>query len=92
MGDAPGGTAIYFLASFANHSCEPNCDVCIAPGGALALRARRSIAALEPLTITYLDSSLPVEFRRKKLLMGYGFDCNCELCEQQLKATRRAHA
>ena len=85
LGDAPGGTAIYEAASLANHACEPSCDVVISACGALALRARKQIKACEDVSITYLDSSLPVEFRRKKLLLGYGFDCMCTLCRLQLK-------
>jgi hypothetical protein len=85
LGDAPGGTAVYEAASLANHECEPSCDVVIAAGGALALRARRAIDVGTPLTITYLDSSLPVDLRRKKLLLGYGFDCECELCRSQMR-------
>ncbi|MEI8327013.1 MAG: SET domain-containing methyltransferase [Betaproteobacteria bacterium] len=84
LGDAPGGTALYELASLANHDCDPNADVVIARGGALELRARRDVAAGEPLTVTYLDSSLHVALRRRKLLLGYGFSCECALCRAQL--------
>ena len=85
LGDAPGGTAIYEAASLANHACEPSCDVVISASGALALRARQEIKVGQELSITYLDSSLPVELRRRKLLLGYGFDCMCTLCRSQLK-------
>ena len=74
----------YALASLAQHDCEPSCDVVLGRGGALALRARRDIPAGGDVTITYLDSSLPVALRRKKLLL-YGFECSCELCALQLK-------
>ena len=84
MGDAPGGTAIYALASLANHNCEPSADVVLAPGGALALRARRDMAAGEAVTITYLDSSLPFAFRSRRLELGYGFVCKCERCTLRL--------
>ena len=84
LGDAPGGTAVYEAASLANHECEPSCDVVISACGALALRARRPVEVGEQLTITYLDSSLPIELRRRKLLLGYGFDCLCLLCRTQL--------
>jgi hypothetical protein len=87
LGDAPGGTAVYEAASLANHECEPSCDVVIAAGGSLALRARRRMAVGDHVTITYLDSSLPVQLRRRKLLLGYGFDCNCTLCQRQLKSS-----
>jgi hypothetical protein len=92
LGDAPGGTAVYEAASLANHECEPSCDVVIAAGGALALRARRNIADGDALTITYLDSSLPVDLRRKKLLLGYGFDCECAMCREQQRALLKTRA
>lgn len=37
----------------------------------------------EELTITYLDSSMPVEERQEHLAMGYGFRCECQLCMEQ---------
>jgi hypothetical protein len=80
LGDAPGGAALYHLASLANHQCEPSTDVVIAPGGGLALRARLPLQKGDPVTITYLDSSLPLELRRKKLQAGYGFTCTCPRC------------
>ena len=84
FGDAPGGTALYALASLANHACEPSADVVMAVGGSLALRARRELAAGEEVTITYLDSSLPGAVRRNRLLRGYGFECKCQRCAQGL--------
>lgn len=80
LGDAPGGAALYHLASLANHQCEPSTDVVVAPGGGLALRARVPLKKGDPVTITYLDSSLPLELRRKKLQSGYGFTCTCPRC------------
>jgi len=85
LGDAPGGTALYALASLAQHECEPSCDVVLAVGGALALRARRDIPAGGGVTITYLDSSLPRQLRQRKLMGGYGFECRCAMCEAQMR-------
>ena len=87
-----GGTALFALASFANHDCDPAADVVVAPGGALALRARRDISAGEDVTITYLDSSLGVVDRRKRLLAGYGFPCSCAMCTMQLRAATTLRA
>lgn len=84
LGDAPGGTALYELASLANHNCEPNADVVIARGGSLALRARCPVTPGQEITITYLDSSLPFAFRSKRLHAGYGFVCKCKRCAAKL--------
>jgi len=82
LGDAPGGAALYEVASLANHECEPTADVLISPGGGLALRARIPLAVGEQITISYLDSSLPYALRNRKLFMGYGFKCECSRCKQ----------
>lgn len=83
LGEAPGGTALYRLASLANHCCEPSADVVIARGGALALRARTPLQAGQEVTITYLDSSLPYAFRARRLQLGYGFTCKCARCQRK---------
>ncbi len=88
-GEAPGGTALYERVSLFNHDCDPTCDVHISGGGTVTLRARKLILPGEQCTVTYLDSSLPVELRRVKLKL-YGFDCVCGLCIRQL-AEQAAH-
>jgi len=89
----PGdGTALYFAASFINHSCDPSLEVVMAPGAHLSLRARRAIAAGEELTIAYVDDAgLLPERRRAALRHGYGFECACERCvaEARTAAGRR---
>jgi hypothetical protein len=83
---ANAGTAMYSKLSLLNHSCDPNLDVVMGPAAAMAVVARRSIRRGEELRIAYLDCSAPVVERRKKLLHGYGFSCDCDMCKQQLKA------
>ena len=83
--EAPGGTALYPIASFINHSCEPNLDVIMSPYGNIAFRTRTTILPNTELTITYLDSSTPVNIRRVQLYHSYGFECQCTLCQQQLR-------
>jgi hypothetical protein len=96
--EAPGATALYAVASFLNHACEPTLDVSFGPGGRLTLRARRdlrrSVASAagvvvgDELTITYLDSSLPLKERRARLRAAYGFDCACDMCARQEREER----
>jgi hypothetical protein len=78
------GTALYGAASLVNHACDPNLDVVIGPEARIYLRARRTIAAGEDLSIAYLDCSAPVAERRMRLQHSYGFTCECRLCLQQL--------
>lgn len=87
-----GGTALYHQPSFVNHSCEPNLDVSIGPFARLQLSTREAVEPGDELRITYLDSGLPVNVRRGKLLHGYGFECACPLCTRQLAEDRSARA
>ncbi|GJP86983.1 hypothetical protein CLOP_g16957 [Closterium sp. NIES-67] len=81
-GDEGVGTGVYLLASFFNHDCDPNVDISWPSDATAVLRARRDIEAGEHLTITYLDSSLGRKARQRHLKEAYGFDCNCQRCQQ----------
>ena len=77
------GSAVYFIPSLCNHSCDPNVDVGFEDGSSrMTLRARREIEAGEELSITYVDAGLPRETRQRTLLQGYGFTCMCPACRE----------
>jgi predicted 2-oxoglutarate/Fe(II)-dependent dioxygenase YbiX len=68
------------------HSCVPNCELTFdgpdsAPGSALhaSLYALCSIQQGDPLTVSRIDNSLPLEERRS-LLSFYGVNCTCAKC------------
>ncbi|KAI9298860.1 hypothetical protein K502DRAFT_362079 [Neoconidiobolus thromboides FSU 785] len=73
------------LASFLNHSCEPNCIINFEYNGtrrqnSFDIITTRQIKPNEELTISYCDVILPKD-RRKQLLMDkYNFVCNCNKC------------
>ena len=82
------GSAVYFIPSLCNHSCDPNVDVGFEDGSSrMTLRARREIEAGEELSITYVDAGLPRETRQRTLLQGYGFTCMCPACAARVMAT-----
>lgn len=84
------GSAVYLLPSLVNHDCEPNLDASWPEGDAtLVLSARRDIAAGEALSITYIDSGLGVTERQAQLHYGYGFNCACETCREELAGAPR---
>ncbi|GFR48096.1 hypothetical protein Agub_g9781, partial [Astrephomene gubernaculifera] len=60
-------SAMLPLIDMANHSFEPNAEVLPISGGALGLFAKRKIAAMEPLLLSY--GNLGNDF----LFMDYGF-------------------
>jgi hypothetical protein len=90
--EARGGTALYHRPSFVNHDCDPNLSAVMGPFGAFQLVTRRPVPAGEELSITYLDSSLPVNVRRGKLHHGYGFECGCAMCLRQMKELQASKA
>jgi hypothetical protein len=51
----------------------------------MMIRAIRDIQSGSALTISYIDSALPVASRRQKLLEDYYFNCLCDRCKKELK-------
>lgn len=82
---AGAGTAVYGLSSYANHSCDPTCDVSWPNDDAeIAFSARHDIHENEEVTISYVDARKAVAVRRESLLFGYGFRCTCHRCMAEL--------
>lgn len=78
------GSACYLLSSLFNHSCVPNVEMCWpANNSKLEMRAARAIDEGEELTIAYIDPNLPLRDRQNRLNFGYGFSCDCVLCEAE---------
>lgn len=81
------GAAAYLLASMLNHSCEPCLDISFPSNNAVAaFTAARDIRAGEQLTISYVDSGLPLAARSAQLQFGYGFACRCPRCVEEAGA------
>lgn len=68
---------LWLKASLCNHSCLPNASWSWV-GDALILRAIKPIAADEEITIAYTNDTTT---KRQEILAGYGFKCNCALCQ-----------
>lgn len=86
---------LWLVASFFNHSCQPNCihygdinaqqatDDCFT---ALVIRTVRDIAQGEELTLTYIELASDVQGRQDVLHNHYGFACQCSRCQRELAA------
>lgn len=81
---------LWLVASFFNHSCQPNCthygDInAQAPTDAnfttLVLRAVRDIAQGEELTLAYVELASNAQERQATLRNHYGFVCQCSRCQ-----------
>ncbi|KAI9346832.1 hypothetical protein DFJ73DRAFT_837691 [Zopfochytrium polystomum] len=77
------GRALFPLASYFNHSCEPTCE-CFQQGTTMTIKTIRSVKEGEELTISYMDTNLPVQARRSQLSQDYYFLCRCVRCEREL--------
>ncbi|KAI9315078.1 hypothetical protein BX666DRAFT_353236 [Dichotomocladium elegans] len=49
----------------------------------MIIRSLRDVQAHEPLTISYIDSTLPVNARRRQLIEDYFFECECDRCVKE---------
>jgi hypothetical protein len=67
---------LYYLASFLNHSCAPNCMIQTTKTTKIRLVALRPIKDGEELTIAYKTGPGTHKF----LKTTYGFRCQCEIC------------
>eukprot|EP01103_Thecamoeba_quadrilineata_P008341 TRINITY_DN18102_c0_g1_i1.p1 TRINITY_DN18102_c0_g1~~TRINITY_DN18102_c0_g1_i1.p1 ORF type:complete len:379 (-),score=44.93 TRINITY_DN18102_c0_g1_i1:56-1192(-) len=76
------GRAFFPLASFFNHSCDPNCYV-EESGVTLAVFAAKKISPGEELNIKYIDINLPRSARQHELWVDYRFLCGCVRCSAE---------
>lgn len=81
------GSALYNIASYINHSCQPNIQL-IYPiqqySRITAFTALTNIDINEELCVTYCDITMNVVERRGYLRHYYGFDCMCSKCMNEL--------
>ncbi|XP_073300664.1 methyltransferase FGSG_00040 [Primulina huaijiensis] len=74
------GLGLWVLASFVNHSCDPNIRR-LHIGDHVVVHASRDIKAGEELTFAYFDVLLPMNNRREIAAMNWGFNCRCKRCK-----------
>lgn len=79
------GMGLYPLASFVNHSCDPNCSLAVY-GQSLGFKSKRKIKKGEEITFAYFglacagSDALLAQLRRSVLKREFGFDCVCSVC------------
>src|SRR5690606_27480067 len=83
------GGGVYQIASFFNHSCEPNacqraglCDDRKHAFNSIVVRATKKIRAGEQIFISYIYADHPYDFRQRELAR-FGFWCSCGKCERE---------
>lgn len=82
--DHETGTGIWAQASYANHSCLPNAARAFV-GDMMVVRALKDIRAMEEIFMGYISPTEPLSKRQKRMREGYGFDCDCAMCQAEAK-------
>lgn len=73
------GVGLWILASFINHSCDPNVRR-LHIGDHVFVHASRDVKAGEELTFAYFDVLTPLNNRRE-MAKNWGFVCGCKRCK-----------
>lgn len=73
------GVGIWVLASFINHSCNPNAKR-FHIGDHVIVHASKDIKEGEEITLGYFDVFSPLK-TRKEMAKNWGFDCHCKRCK-----------
>ncbi|XWS34125.1 hypothetical protein CRYUN_Cryun21dG0013200 [Craigia yunnanensis] len=73
------GVGLWVLASFINHSCNPNARR-LHVGDYVIVHASRDIKAGEEITFMYFDTLSPLD-KRVEMSKSWGFNCKCRRCK-----------
>ncbi|KAF6148179.1 hypothetical protein GIB67_011954 [Kingdonia uniflora] len=73
------GVGLWVLASFINHSCNPNARR-LHVGDHVIVHTSRDVKAGEEITFAYFDVLSPLK-KRRELSKEWGFPCNCQRCK-----------
>ena len=89
---SPHTSGLFAKISRINHSCIPNTQWSYNQKlGRLTIHANRDITAGTEITITYKPTDTQTYEQRKRDLLVYGFECDCEACnDRETSDGRRA--
>ena len=73
-------SGLFYYSSFLSHSCDPNSHM-LGLGNFIFAIADKNIKANEEITTFYVENDQEFLSRQKKLLLNYGFKCQCPLCQ-----------
>ena len=80
------GVALFAIGCLMNHACSPNVQLVYGGSHVAAAIAKRDIRAGDELCVNYVDTTKGTATRRKELLEGYGFLCECSKCNIESSA------
>ncbi|XP_050203691.1 methyltransferase FGSG_00040 [Mercurialis annua] len=73
------GVGLWVVASFINHSCNPNARR-LHVGDYILVHASRDVKAGEEITFPYFDVLSPL-YKRMEMSKAWGFQCHCKRCK-----------
>ncbi|EFA80942.1 SET domain-containing protein [Heterostelium album PN500] len=83
------GIGLFYLTSFINHSCDPNCYLAFPTDHTAHLTALKPLKAGDELLIAYGDPNKDYIDRQSHLFDNYGFSCNCSKCQSDLPKKKK---
>lgn len=84
------GCALSALVGWHNHDCAPNAAATVMGDGRLSICALRDMALGEEVLISYINVSEGREARRNVLSKHYGFECRCDKCKLEQRASLKS--
>ncbi|KAJ2083062.1 mitochondrial import receptor subunit tom20 [Coemansia sp. RSA 988] len=87
------GISLYLISAHIGHDCDPNAQIIFPDNTSkAAIKVLKPIDADEELTVSFVDPSLDVEDRRKKLQSDYRLECTCSKCKSDIVTKASAPA
>ncbi|KAN0024240.1 hypothetical protein ACTFIV_008641 [Dictyostelium citrinum] len=77
------GRAVSPTGSYFNHSCVPNTEWSLDDQGMMFFSTILNVKKGDELFLGYVPNAFTLKARRRELLNGYFFFCQCPLCEFQ---------
>ena len=77
----PIGVALDPIIGRANHSCDPNAFIAF-DQPQVSVRALKAISKDEEVLVSYIDTSIPFDYRQAQLLDMFHFRCQCVKCRR----------
>ena len=84
------GCALSALVGWHNHDCTPNAAATVMDDGRLSVCALRDAAAGAEVLISYTNVAEGREARRAVLSKHYGFECRCDRCKLEQRASLKS--
>eukprot|EP00308_Calcidiscus_leptoporus_P012601 CAMPEP_0119358692 /NCGR_PEP_ID=MMETSP1334-20130426/6829_1 /TAXON_ID=127549 /ORGANISM="Calcidiscus leptoporus, Strain RCC1130" /LENGTH=433 /DNA_ID=CAMNT_0007373235 /DNA_START=47 /DNA_END=1348 /DNA_ORIENTATION=- len=81
------GCALSALVGWHNHDCAPNAAATVMEDGRIGMYALTSLQEGAEVLISYVDTSQSRTARNEVLSRHYGFECRCDRCKLEQRAS-----